>query len=337
MSKDFLTLDEVDALLNGVTGETDSAHPVDEASRALQPYDFSKQHHVAYGRLPALEIINERFARLFRVGLRQFLHRDAEISAELPQVKNYSEFTRTLAVPANINLVRAKPLPGTALFVIESDLIHFMVDSLFGGDGRLNTHVEGREFTSTEQRIILRLMEVVLGTCEKSWAPVHPVQFEYVRSETGAQFVNVTGPDEVVIVSTFTIELGSVGGRLSICIPYSMIEPVRSLLCSPLQGEPRDADGRRLQQLARRMQAAEVELVANLTQIPVTIAQLLQLKAGDVIPAGLPESVFAEIDGIPVMECRFGRFNGQYALKVNRMLNVSGADSPLGEEQNVSD
>lgn len=319
MSKEFLSQDEVDALLRGVTGESEDKKDEQDPS-GIRPYNLATQERIVRGRMPTLEIINERFSRLLRIGLFNFMRRTAEISVSPVRVVKYSEFIRNLVVPTNLNLVLARPLRGTSLFIFDPNLVFLIIDNMFGGDGRFHTRVEGRDFTPTEQRIIQRMLNVVFEDYEKAWKPVYPIKFEYARSEMNTQFANIATPNEVVVTTTFNIELGTSGGEFHICMPYAMIEPIRDLLYSSLQGDHLEVDKRWVRLLSKQIQSAEVELVANLGRKSVTLNQILKMKAGDVIALDIPQTIVAEVDSVPVLECSYGVFNGQYALKVNKML-----------------
>src|SRR5919112_422043 len=210
MAKDILSQDEVDALLNGVTGQTDDPGEPEDTT-GIRPYNLATQ---------------ERIVRF------NFVRRTAEISVGPVRVLKYSEFVRNLVVPTNLNLVQVKPLRGTALFIFNPDLVYLVIDNLFGGNGQFHTRVEGRDFTLTEQRIIQRMLAIVFEELEKAWAPVYPLKLEYVRSEMNTQFANIATPNEIVVVTTFGIELGTASGEFHICMPYSMIEPIRDVLFS---------------------------------------------------------------------------------------------------------
>lgn len=324
----FLSQDEVDELLKGVSGETDapeaSAPVVEEGG--VRPYNLATQERVVRGRMHTLEIINERFARALRTALFNFIRRGADISVGSVRIEKYGDFVRNLPVPTNLNLVHMKPLRGTALFVYDPNLIFLVVDNLFGGDGRFHTRVEGRDFTQTEQRIIRRMLDLTLNSYGQAWRTVHPLEFDFVRSEMHTKFANVAGLNDAVVTTAFHIELGAVGGQLHICIPYSMIEPLRDLLMNPLQDEV-EVDKRWLGQLSNQLRAAEVDLVAEFTHLRSTVAEVLALRAGDVLPIELPEHIFGKVDGVPVMQCGFGTMNGQYALRVERMINYQDSDS----------
>lgn len=319
MAEDFLSQDEVDALLRSATGEQDEEKQIEDVS-GIRTYDLATQERIVRGRMPTLEIINERFVRLFRIGLFNFIRRSIDITVGTVKVIKFSEFVRNLVVPTNLNMVHIKPLRGTALMVFEPDLIFLLIDNLFGGDGRYHTRVEGRDFTETEQRIIRRLLNIVFEEYEKSWKPIYPVSFEYIRSEMNPQFASIATPNEVVVCVSFDLDLGGHGGEFHLCMPYSMVEPIRDILYSTLQGEQMETDKRWVKSLSKQIQGAEVELIANLGQARVTFEQILSMQVGDVIPISIPEIISAQIDDIPVMECRYGIINGQYALKVNTML-----------------
>ncbi len=327
MSKDFLSQDEVDALLQGVTGEPDEAVKEDQQASTVRPYNLATQERIVRGRMPTLEIINERFARLLRIGLFNFVRRSAEISVGPVRIIKYSEFIRNLAVPTNLNLVQVKPLRGTALFIFDPTLVFLVVDNLFGGSGHAHTRVEGRDFTATEQRIIQRMLGIVFEDLEKSWAPVHELKFDYVRSEINTQFANISTPNEVVIVTTFSIEFGATSGEFHICMPYAMLEPIRDLLYSSIQGDHMEVDKRWVRLMSKQIQHADVELVVNLGQVQLTFEQLLKMQVGDVVAIDIPQPIVAEIDGIPVMECKCGILNGQYALKVERLISNAGLEN----------
>lgn len=319
MADDILSQEEVDALLRGVTGETEEAES-DAGGAGVRAYDIGRQERIVRGRMPTLEIINERFARNFRLGLFNLIRRTAEISVGPVTVIKYSEFVRNLIVPTNLNMVHVQPLRGTALFVMDPNFVFLVVDNLFGGDGRYHMRVEGRDFTATEQRIIKKLLEVVFEEMEKAWASIYPVKFEYVRSEMNTQFANIATPTEVVVVTTFNIELGSGGGDFHVCMPYSMIEPIRDQMTSTMQADRAEADERWVHQMTLQVQDAEVELVANLGYTAVSLRQIMDLKLGDVISLDVPEAVVAQVDGIPLFRCHYGQKNGQLALKVSKVL-----------------
>lgn len=325
---EFLSQDEVDSLLKGVTGEVDEVASDAAEAGGVRPYNLASQERIVRGRMPTMEIINERFARLFRIGLFNFIRRTPEIAVGPVRVLKFGEFIRNLHVPTNLNIIQAKPLRGNGLFIFDPNLVFLIVDNMFGGDGRFHTRVEGREFTQTEQRIIQKMLSVVFESYTKSWEAVHPLQFEFVRSEMNPQFANIATPNEVVIVTTFDIELGGNGGAFHVCMPYAMLEPVKDLLYSTMQGDHLAVDKRWLQLLSKQVQSASVELIATLGHANVTLEQVLKMREGDVIPLSVEEHITAAVDSVPMMECTYGVFNNQYALKIEKMLTSPEGETP---------
>jgi len=319
MSQDFLSQEEVDALLKGVTGEVDEEPPVEEQG-GVRSYDLGRQERIVRGRMPTLELINERFARNFRIGLFNYMHRSAEVSVGPIRVQKYSEFIRNLVVPTNLNLVQVKPLRGTGLVVFDPNLVFLVVDNMFGGDGRFHTRVEGRDFTTTEQRIIQGMLRVVFEEYQKAWKPVFEIEFEYIRSEMNTQFANIATPSEIVVAVTFTVELSGNSAEMHFCLPYSMIEPIRDVLYSTMHSEQAGSDKRWTSTLTRQLQTAEIQLVVELARAEVTLRDIVRWRVGDIVPVEIDELVQAKVDDVPVLECRYGVRNGQYALKVERFI-----------------
>ncbi|MDP2169820.1 MAG: flagellar motor switch protein FliM [Rhodocyclaceae bacterium] len=319
MSQDFLSQEEVDALLKGVTGEADEA-PAEEQTGGVRNYDLGRQERIVRGRMPTMELINERFARYLRIGMFNYMHRNTEISVGPVRVQKYSDFIRNLVVPTNLNLIQMKPLRGTGLVVFDPNLVFLVVDNMFGSDGRFHTRVEGRDFTPTEQRIIQGMLNVVFTEYEKAWKPVYQAKFEYIRSEMNTQFANIATPSEVVVAITFTVELSGNSAEMHICLPYSMIEPIRDLLYSTMHSEQAGSDKRWTGTLRRQLLTAEVELVAPLGGVQITLGEVANLQVGDIVPINIEELLNVRVDGIPLLNCRYGVNSGQYALKVEQFV-----------------
>ena len=334
MAADFLSQEEVDALLRGVTGESDEPEQVDDTGGGVRPYNLATQERIVRGRMPTMELINERFARYLRIGLFNYMHRNAEVSVGAIKVQKYSEFVRNLVVPTNLNLITAKPLRGIGLIVFDPNLVFLVVDNMYGGDGRFHTRVEGRDFTPTEQRIIQGMLAVVFAEYQRAWAPVFAMSFEYVRSEMNSQFANIATPSEIVVATSFSIEFGGSQAEMHVCLPYSMIEPIRDTLYSTMQSDHLTQDRRWVNMLGKQLQNAEVALVAQFGQARITLRDVVNMKVGDVIPLQVPELLQVEVDGAPVLEGHYGVQHGRYAIKVERFLSQDETTAALPGEQN---
>lgn len=324
MSESFLSQEEVDALLEGVTGEsqTYSEDVVDQGD--VRAYDISSQERIVRGRMPTMEIVNERFSRNLRVGLFNFIRRSPEISIGPVTVHKYSAFLRELAVPTNFNIVAVRPLRGSGLIVCEPTLVFGVIDTLYGGVGKFPTRIEGRDFSATEQRVINRLVEVITAEYEKAWKGIYPINLEYQRSEMQPQFANIATPSEIVVSTSFHLEIGEITGSVHFCVPYATLEPIRDVLYSTTQGDSMEVDRRWVNVLTQEIQSAEVVLVAELAKADTTIEQLLSMRPGDFIELERKPRIQASIDGIPVFECQYGTHNTKYAIKVDKTLLQRG-------------
>jgi flagellar motor switch protein FliM len=324
MSDSFLSQEEVDALLEGVTGESQKLAKDEMPEGGIRNYNLSSQERIVRGRMPTMEIVNERFSRNLRQGLFNFIRRSPEISVGGVQVQKYSAFLRELVVPTNFNIMAIRPLRGNGLVVCEPTLLFGVIDSLFGGNGKFHTRIEGRDFSPTEQRVINRLVEVVSEEYKKAWRGVYPIELAYQRSEMQPQFATIATPSEIVVSTSFTLEIGDILGSLHICMPYATLEPIRDVLYSSVQGDAIEVDRRWVKLLSHEIQAAEVTMVAELAKTEATVEQLLAMQVGDFIELDRHPSITAHVDGVPIFECQYGTHKGKYALRVDRSLR--GAD-----------
>ncbi|HEX7384657.1 MAG TPA: flagellar motor switch protein FliM, partial [Burkholderiaceae bacterium] len=273
MTQQILSQDEVDALLQGITGESQKLEPEQAPEGAVREYDLASQERIVRGRMPTMEIVNERFARNIRIGLFNFIRKSPEVALSGIKVQKYSAFLREIVVPTNFNIVAVKPLRGSGLIVCDPALVFAVIDSLFGGAGKFHTRIEGRDFSPTEQRIIGRLVDVVIAEYTRAWQGVFPLALEYQRSEMQPQFANIATPSEIVVATSFTLEIGDTTGTIHFCIPYSTLEPIRDVLYTSVQGDSNEPDRRWVNLLEQQIQAAEVELVAELATAPATVEQ----------------------------------------------------------------
>lgn len=319
---DLLSQDEIDALLHGVDdGDIETVYEDDEANNAARLYDFNSQERIVRGRMPTLEMVNERFARYFRIALFNFLRRAAEISVSGIQVQKFSEFIQGLFVPTNLNVIRMAPLRGRALIVMEPRLVFTAVDNFFGGGGQFYNKVEGREFTPTEMRIIRLILDMIFKDLTEAWKPVMDVGFEYINSEVNPQFANIVSPSEIVVISTIHVELEGGGGDINIALPYTMIEPIRELL-DAVTSDRGEVDGRWQELLRAEIMRSEVTLNSKLIEKEMSISEVIELKKGDVIPIEMPETVLLEVENVPVFRGKLGLSDGNYAIEIIEKVSL---------------
>ncbi len=322
---DLLSQDEIDALLHGVSGgDIDTEADEGLVDGEARTYDFASEERIVRGRMPTLEMINERFSRHFRISLFNMLRRSAEISVGGVEMMKFAEYVHTLYVPTSLNMIKIRPLRGTALLVLDPKLVFIVVDNFFGGDGRYHAKIEGREFTPTEQRVIQMLLNLAFKDLREAWAPVMDVDFEYINSEVNPQFANIVSPTEVIVASKFHIELEGGGGDLHMTMPYSMLEPIREMLDAGVQSDRTDTDERWMVALREEVRTAEVAMDSTLTETELTLRDIMNMKAGDIIPIEMPEMVTLRAEGIPVFRGTLGVANDNMAIKIVKQVERPG-------------
>jgi len=279
----ILAQDEVDALLRGLSGghiETETEAPVDEGG--IVAFDLANQDRIIRGRMPVLEIINDRFARLCTNALSNAVRKRVELNPISTDMTKFGDFIRSLPVPTSINIFKMDPLRGNAIMVVDARLVFSLVENIFGGAGS-QPKIEGREFTRIEQAVVDRVIKIALDNMEDSWRPVHDVKLELVRSEINPQFAAIVPPSDVVVVITFEVELDTSIGTMIICLPYATIEPIRSKLHASFQTERLEVDHAWIARLKERLLETPVELKIHFGNAQITGNQLLRLQVGDVI------------------------------------------------------
>ena len=320
--KDLLSQDEIDALLHGVS--TDEIETADDAiadDGHVAPYDFAHQERVIRGRMPSLEIVNERFARHFRNSLFKLLRRGTEVTVSGVQMLKFSEYVYSLVVPTSLNIVKIQPLRGNGLLVMDPKLVFNVVDNYFGGDGRFDPLIEGRDFAPTELRIIQRMMDMAFVDLEDAWKPVMEVELNFVNSEVNPQFTAIVSPNDVVVVTTFMVEIEGIGGEFHITLPYNMLEPIRDRLDTVLHSDTGNSDKRWSNALRDEVEQSNVNISCRLAKTELSLRDILELKAGDVIPVDMPQPATICAEGIPILKGQLGVTRGHNAVTITGQVN----------------
>lgn len=313
---EHLSQDEIDTLLNGVdSGAVDTDKDDLAADGEAVSYELGSQDRIIRGRMPTLDMINERFSRYLRISMYNMLRKSVEVTVVGVSMIKFSEYVRGLFMPTSLNLVNINPLRGTGLFVVDPNLVFATVDNFFGGDGRYHTRIEGREFTPTENRVIQLLLERLFEDLSKSWEPVMNLDFNFLNSEVNPQFANIVSPTEVVVVQKFKMELEGGGGEFHVVMPYSMLEPIRELLDAGMQSDQANVDQRWTNSLKEELKQAVIKIDSSMCHTKMTIAEVLNLNEGDVIPIDMPDVVTVRAANIPIFRGVLGNSNGKNAVQ----------------------
>jgi flagellar motor switch protein FliM len=326
----FLSQDEVDALLRGISdGEVVTEQNTGVAPGSVRAYDLANQERIIRGRMPTLEIINQKLSRQLRAALSGALRRVVDVNALNVDMIKFGEFLKTVPVPTSMHVFRMLPFRGGALLVIESKLVFALIDSFFGGPGSSATKVEGRDFTSIETHMIQRVAALVFAEMEKAWEPVEPIKIEPERSEVNPQFVGIVPPSDIIVVTPFEMEMDEARGHITVCIPYSMLEPIRGKLVATFQSERLELDHSWLRRMVRQVEAVEVDVSVELGHTEITVQNLLHLQTGDIIrlDQDCDSELVIRVEGVP-------KFMGlPRVLKQKKAIEVTSRILPPEEDE----
>jgi len=320
---EVLTQEEVDSLLDGLSaGKVETETDQTEDTEGIVTYDFATQEKVIRGRLPTFEVINERFAREVRSSLSILLQTNIDISSESLDTLKFSEFGRSLPVPTSLHVFRMEPLRGHALLVMDTELVFNLIDTFFGGKGTGRARVEGREFTSIENVMIKKVVSSCLKDLEVAWQPVEHIVTSLQRSEVNPQFAAIVPPTDLVIVARFEVELEQAAGKLTVCLPYSMIEPLRNKLSSGFQAEAEEVDFTWQNRLTEIIKESDVEVKIILGRTMIDGERLIRMQKGDIIPLDQDanSSLVGYIENVPKFKGYAGVKKGIQAYRINKIL-----------------
>ena len=320
---DILSQDEVDALLKGMGGgdvETEEDDFYDGTS--AKDYDFTNQERIVRGRLPALDIINERFARGFQRHFNEMILSSVEVTAGEVRIIKMVDYLRNLFVPTSLNLYRINPLNGVSLFTLDSKLIFTAVDMYFGGTGLLPFKIEGREYTPVEMSMVRSILDIISSNLQKAWGPVMDIEVDYLHSEMNPKFASIVDATDMIVISPINIRFEGVEGRIDIVMPYAILEPIRDKLeegMSNLQGE---SDNRWSRTLKEESKNIEVNLSVDLAEVKLSMDDVMRMEKGDIIPIDMPDQVAIKVEGLAFVKGKLGESNNnKKAVEIEKILH----------------
>ncbi|UCH81527.1 MAG: flagellar motor switch protein FliM [Nitrospiraceae bacterium] len=319
MRDKILSQDEVDALLKGVaSGEIDTDDAKEQLMDGVRSYDFTSQERIIRGRMPGLEMANESFSRLFRTSISNLIMKFVDISIQNIEIIKFGDFIKTIPVPSSINIFKMEPLKGYSLLVMEAPLVFAFVEFFFGGTSAQHIKSEGRAFTSIEQRVIQRVVNMALHDMETSWNGISPIKPEFVSSEINPQFVTIVTPAEIVINVEVLIEIEDFAGRLFFCIPYSMIEPVKEKLASGIHGDKLETDQRWSKIMKQALRETYVNLTAEIGRVELTFEDIMNFEVGNILNLGKSshDDLVLKVEDLPKFLGRPGNSRGNQAIKL---------------------
>lgn len=319
---DILSQDEVDALLRGMgEGDVETENDDPNEAKTAKVYDFTNQERIIRGRLPALDIINERFARGFQRHFNEMILSSVEVTAGEVKIIKMIDYLRNLFVPTSLNIYRINPLNGISLFTLDSKLIFTAVDIYFGGTGLLPFKIEGREYTPVEMSMIRSILDITTDNMRKAWAPVMDVEIEYMHSEMNPKFAGIVDATDMIVVSPINVRFEGVEGRIDIVMPYAMLEPVRDKLEEGMQNLQGETDNRWSKTLREEAKNIEVTLSVTLAEVAMNMSDLMKMEKGDIIPIEMPKQVTIKAEDIALVRGKVGVSDDKKAVKIEQILH----------------
>ncbi len=318
---DILSQDEVDALLKGVKeGEVETTPQ--EPPEGVRPYDLTQQKMIIRGRMPGLEMINEKFSRLFRSSLSNFLGRFIDVTVKGTTHIRFDDFMKTIPLPSSINTFKIHPLKGYALMVLEAPLIFGIVEYFFGADKASHVKAEGRSFTAVEQRLINKVLTLALEELQNAMEELIEAKTEFVGSETNPQFVTIIPPTESLINVEFHVEMENLTGKIYLGIPYSLVEPIKEKLYSGAVSSSIDVDRGWVRRMVELLGESRVNISVDIDTVELTLEEVLNLQAGDIITLGksVADELVVKVEGVPKFYCTPGYRRGSQAVKITRAI-----------------
>lgn len=328
--QDLLSQEEINALLHGVDeGEVDVNS--EDGAQNVRSYDLTSQEHVVRHKMPTLEMINENFARAMRDNLFNLLRRAADVSITGTKIGKFSEYKNSLYMPTSLNLFKMRPLRGTAVLSMDASLVFRMVDNFFGGSGR-EVKIESREFTPTEQRVLQMVLDQAYVDITNIWKKVYEIDLEPQRSEVNPESLTILAPSELIMITVFAVRFeGGGGGEIQIALPFKMIEPIREILEVGIRVDADEVDENWAVAIRQDIMDARVEFGCRMFQQGITLRDVVDLEAGDIVPVEMPETVVLKANGIPMFNTKIGVSNGNLALKIESFVANKGNAASKGK------
>ena len=317
----ILSQDEVDSLLKGITdGEVATETDTAVASDDVIGYDFTGKDRIIHAHMPTLDMINVRFCMGFATSLSSFVRKIVDVSVESVNMLKFEKFQHSLPVPNSLHIFRMQPLKGDVLLVLESGITFNLIQCYFGGKATENVKIEGRDYTAIEKKMIQNVVKLYLDSLGEAWRPIYEISVSYVRSETNPQFAGIALANDLITVTEFNVDLDGIPGLMKLCIPYSMIEPIRDRLRAGFQSDQLEVDIGWKKHLGKQIKDSMVEVRAEFGTAQITGQRLLGLKVGDVIQLqqDVNDCLVATVESVPKFKGRAGVARGNKAIKVER-------------------
>ncbi len=322
MKSNLLSDEELAALSEGVRdGSIETDTGFNESVR-VRKHDLACEDSSLGMNVSSIDMINERFIRLFRLGLLEVLRTSPRVNPTRVQILKFGDYLKGLRAPLSVNIVRMNPLRGNSVIIIDPNVVFSSLDSFFGGFGKgVGELPPGRLFTPTESRIIKIILEVFFRSLTEAWGPLMQIECEHVSSEINPQFAQIADENDLVVLSRFEADATASGGKgfIDLVYPYATLKPIRELLSSRVQsGEGNEESDRKWRKdLAAAVGDAKLELQVTMGEIKTTLHHLNNLQEGDLLFFKKDDTALMSTNGVPAFHVNVGTRGSQVAVQID--------------------
>ena len=323
---------ELNAILKRISDEQDKRLNLEEHEKTeVLPYELGHQAPVIRGRMPGLEAVYDRFARIYAQTFSHHVRRPVTITRRATELVSFRDYLGAISTPASLTVFGLNPLHGHAILVFEHHLVYVLIDMLFGGNGWFENSTPKRELTGIETRMLSKVVHDALKDLGKAWKRLTPLEPYFERMEVNPKFTAIVPQEEVVASTTFDVEINRVPYTMSLCLPYSMLDPVRTQLEAGKSSYDEEVNAVNVSRLEENLLNSKVGVKVALGEARMTLRRFLSLKSGDRIllnqDQNKPLRVLVQ-DKLKFLATQ-GAYKGKNAVQINKLIEPSPRFSDL--------
>lgn len=321
---EVLSQQEIDALLGALNrGEVDAEElKQEQTKKKVRVYDFRRPNKFSKEQMHTLQVIYENYARSLGTYLSAQLRTAVVVDVLSVEQITYDEFIRSMPNPTILSIFSLPPLEGNAILEINPNLGFAILDRIFGGPGLAIDKVRG--LTEIEETVMDRVCEKMLYYLEEPWAIIAPLKPYLDRIDSNPQFTQIVSPGEMVVIVSLETKLGGVMGMINMCIPYLVLEPIINKLNVHYyySSTVKQSDPGNIKAIKHRLREAVIPIKVLLGKTVITVADLLELNVGDVVP--LERKIDQDLEVIIGSSMKYlakpGVFNNRSAIQITKVV-----------------
>lgn len=338
---DLLDQSEIDALLSSsgaaeAVATEDGPMVFSRSGRSIdmsevRPYDFKRPERVSKDQMRSIETLHEGFARIFGASLSGYLRTIVEVKVATCDQMTYAELIASLPNPTSFNMLDTSPMDGTMCLEVSPLIIYPIIDRLLGGTNH-ELFIPQRPLTMIETKLIDKVINRAIESLEDAWSGISELKLTLAGSESNPHLVQIVPPNEVVIVVSFEIKMGTRAGTMNLCIPFNVIESVIDDLAAQswFSLGTADKDSSFANRISKHLSGATLDVAGVLAETTITVDDLVNLSVGDLIVteklSTLPAVV--TVEGEHKYTAQIGTFKGARAMKISDRIEPPEADPP---------